>query len=62
MATLGKSIIIEKHGQSLLHVAKVDADQKEKERVHQAQSEIQSTLRQLAGEKRSLLIQHAAEM
>ena len=59
MATLGKSI--ENHGKSLVRVAKIEADEKEKERVHQVQSEIRSILRQLAGEKRSLLIQHVAE-
>ena len=70
IASLGKSI--EKHGQSLVDVAKIDANQKEKlakmqakekekERVHQERGELRSALRDLKGEKRSLLIQHAAE-
>ena len=59
MASLGNSI--EKHGQSLVSVAKIDAQQKEKERVHQFQTEIRNTLRHLAGEKRSLMKQYAAE-
>jgi hypothetical protein len=70
IASLGKSI--EKHGQSLLDVAKIDANQKEKlakmqvkekqkERVHQERLELRSEIRELKGEKRSLLIQHATE-
>ena len=60
MASLGT--IIEKHAQSLVSVAKIDAQQKEKERVHQVQTEIQDNLRHLAGKKRLLMIQYAAEM
>ncbi len=70
IASLGKSI--EKHGQSLVDVAKIDANQKDKfakmqakekqkERVHQEMAELRSEIRKLKGEKRSLIIQHAAE-
>jgi hypothetical protein len=68
---LGKSI--EKHGQSLLDVAKMQEKEKDKERVHQEKekdkervhqdrAQFLSHLRKLKGEKRSLLIQHADEI
>jgi hypothetical protein len=71
MALLGKSI--EKHGQSLIDVARIDAKQKvtlakmqeeenEKERVHQECTELHGDLRKLQGEKWSLNIQHAVEV
>ena len=70
LETLGKSI--EKHGHSLVSVAKIEAkqqvtiaklqaDEHAKERRHQVQTELRSSLRQLAGEKRTLVIQYAAE-
>jgi hypothetical protein len=59
IVSLGRSI--EQHGQSLVNVVKIEADGKEKERAHQMKMELQSTLQQLGGEKRSLTIQYAAE-
>ena len=70
VSSLGKSI--EQHGKSLLDVAKMEAKQKvtiakmqaeekAKERQHQLMMEMRSTLRHLAGEKRSLSIQYASE-
>ena len=60
IATLGKSI--EKHGQSLVDVAKMQEKEKDKERVHQDRAQLLSHLRKLKGEKRSLLIQHVEEI
>jgi len=70
VSSLGKSI--EQHGKSLLDVAKMEAKQKvtiakmqaeekAKEHQHQLMMEMRSTLRHLAGEKRSLSIQYASE-
>jgi hypothetical protein len=70
MSSLGKSI--ENHGQSLIAVAKLDAEKKERiakihledkerDRAHQVKMDIHSAMRQLSGEKCSLLLQHAAE-
>lgn len=59
IASLGKSI--EKHGKSLLDVAKMDAKEKGKERMHQERAQLLSDIRKLNGEKRSLLIKHAEE-
>jgi hypothetical protein len=42
-------------------IAKMNAADKEKDRVLQVQTEIRSAMRQLSGEKCSLLLQHAAE-
>jgi hypothetical protein len=63
MVSLGKSI--EKHGQSLIDVARIDAKQmvtlakmqeeeNEKERMHQEGTELCGDLCKLQGEKRSL--------
>ncbi len=71
MALLGKSI--EKHGQTLIDVARIDAKQKvtltkmqeeenEKEWMHQECTELRGDLCKLQGEKQSLKIQHAAEV
>jgi hypothetical protein len=67
IASLGKSI--EKHGQTLVDIAKIDAKEKEKDRLdkekernHTKQSQLHETLRKLKGEKRSLLIQYAEEV
>ncbi len=61
IASLGKSI--EKHGQTLVDIAKIDAKAKEKDRLdkekernHTKQSQLNETLRKLKSEKRSLLI------
>ena len=59
IASLGRSI--EHHGQSLVDIAKIEADEKDKERQHQLKMELRSTLRELGGEKRSLSIQYATE-
>jgi hypothetical protein len=71
MVSLGKSI--EKHGQFLIDVARIDAKQtvtlakmqeeeNEKERMHQECTELYGDLHKLQGEKWSLKIQHAAEV
>ncbi len=67
IASLGKSI--EKHGQTLVDIAKNDAKEKEKDRLdkkkernHTKQLQLNETLRKLEGEKRSLLIQYAEEV
>ena len=39
----------------------MQAEQKEKDRTHQEKVEMRNTVRQWGGEKRSLLIQYAAE-
>jgi hypothetical protein len=70
MSSLGKSI--ENHGQSLIAVAKLDAEKKERmakldledkerDRAHQLKMDARSVIRQLSGEKCLLLLQHAAE-
>ena len=70
MASLGHSI--ENHGQSLINIAKMElqhkekiakmqADENEKERIHRDQVEMRNRIQQLSGEKRTLLLQYAAE-
>ncbi len=64
IASLGKSI--EKHGQSLIEVAKIDADKKvmlaKMQEKKEVQAQLVETVRKLKGEKRLLLIQYRAEV
>jgi hypothetical protein len=64
IASLGKSI--EKHGQSLVEVAKIDSEKKvtlaKMQEKKEVRSQLVETVRKLKGEKRTLLIQHGAEL
>ncbi len=64
IASLGKSI--EKHGQSLIEVAKIDVDKKvmlaKMQEKKEVRAQLVETVRKLKGEKRSLLIQYGAEV
>jgi hypothetical protein len=60
MASLGKSI--EKHGQSLVAAARMETQDREKERVRKDKSEIRGAIRELSREKRSLSLQYHSEM
>jgi hypothetical protein len=74
ISSLGKSI--ERHGQRLVDIAKIDAKEKEKdrqekdkdrlekekERMHNKQAQLLNNLQKLKGEKRALLIQYAEEV
>jgi hypothetical protein len=60
IASLGKSI--EKHGQSLVAAARMETEDREKERVRKDKSEIRGAIRELSREKRSLSLQYHSEM
>jgi hypothetical protein len=60
IASLGKSI--EKHGQSLVAVARMETQDREKERLRKEKSEIRGAIRELSREKRSLSLQYCSEM